>query len=130
MTIALSGLKVEVIGQGQVMGHATAVGTTWIVSNWYCCWKWHFLHFTRYSGDIFQVCWTGSQNTYIVFLHDSVYQKLFILVHFWRSYSKKKCSHFFWDTVYIWKQWIIAYTKCCWEAGFMYRHNKTELTKN
>jgi len=39
------------------------------------------LHFTTYNGDILQVWWRGSYSLR-EFPQDSVYQKLFKLVHF------------------------------------------------
>ena len=62
--------------------------------------KWKFLHFTRYSGDTFQVWWTGSKPLNVEFLQDSVYLKLFISVYFWRSCSKNKKVVTFQDTQY------------------------------
>ena len=68
----------------------SAVSCSEGMSSCCCCWKWNFLHFTRYSCDTFHVWWTGSWTlmwNFFRILYTKHYSYRFI---FWRSYSKNK----------------------------------------
>ena len=41
--------------------------------------EYHIFDFTRYGGDIFQVCWTVSETPYVEFLWDAVPKIIHIL---------------------------------------------------